>query len=174
MALYLNNLDKETRRYMLEEFEYDIRTNNLYLSGRLTEAGRHAYPDIFRDNILYGDDSKFAADLKSYISKMELKKKRGGGGYTESSVPHNANETLAEGEFNRIYMRGLCSRVINELSGQLTIYRAKNVNDPRLESQTMIGQIINAEELLSTLRSSQGAFTAIPKPNSGLSIQLVG
>ncbi|ETT50177.1 hypothetical protein C170_16740 [Paenibacillus sp. FSL H7-689] len=71
-------------------------------------------------------------------------------------------------------MRGLCSRVINELSGQLTIYRAKNVDDPRLESQAMIGQIINAEELLSTLRSSQGAFIAIPKPNSGLSIQLVG
>lgn len=173
MALNLNNLDKETRRYMLEEFEYDIRNNNLYLSSRLTEPGRHAYPDLFRDSILYGDDSKLAADLKDYMSKMELKKKRGGG-YTESSVPYNANGTLAEGEFNRIYMRGLCSRVINELSGQLTIYRAKNVDDPRLESQAMIGQIINAEELLSTLRSSQGAFIAIPKPNSGLSIQLVG
>ncbi|ETT50178.1 hypothetical protein [Paenibacillus sp. FSL H7-689] len=77
MALNLNNLDKETRRYMLEEFEYDIRNNNLYLSSRLTEPGRHAYPDLFRDSILYGDDSKLAADLKDYMSKMELKKKRG-------------------------------------------------------------------------------------------------
>jgi hypothetical protein len=174
MALNFENLDQETRRYMLEEFEYDRRNNNFYISDRLTEAGKQLFPETLRKSILEGNDASLATQLKQYMAKTELKKKRGGHGYTVADVPHNANETLAEGEFNRLYMRGLCSRVIHELTGRLVIYRAKNVDSPRIESQAMIGHIINAKELLTSLRSSQGAFTAIPKPNSGLSLRLIG
>ncbi|MEO2210414.1 hypothetical protein ABGV40_05845 [Paenibacillus amylolyticus] len=173
MELYLENLDEETRRYMLQEFEYDLNNGNIYISGRLTESGKKLFPDLLKNSILHGNETTLSSELKLYMVKTEMKKKRGGAGYTTADVPHNANETLAEGEFNRLYMRGLCARVINESSGQLVIYRAKDVDSPRIESQAMIGQAIDPSELIATLRSSQGAFTAIPKPNSGLSLRLI-
>ena len=92
-------------------------------------------------------------------------------GFIEKDVPYTANETLAEGEFNTYYIRGLCARVIEEKEGQLEIYRAKEVDDPRPESQVMLGQLVDAMQLLTILRNPESNFKAIPKPNSGLSVR---
>ena len=59
---------------------------------------------------------------------------------------------LAEGEFNRFYIRGLCLRAIASGIVDLVIYRAKQVANPRSDSALKIGTTINAQALLDYLR----------------------
>jgi hypothetical protein len=97
------------------------------------------------------------------------------GGSTTAKVPVTAPDTLAEGEFNRFYIRGLCRHAIKEKISDLIIYRAKAVSSPRSESQAKIGTSINAEALLRDLQKHQGVDTALglpAGPNSGLSVKL--
>lgn len=82
---------------------------------------------------------------------------------------------LAEGEFNRFYIRAICVRAMESGVREVTVYRAKEVLDARTESTRKIGQSVSAEELLRDLRTSQGIDTALglpPGPNSGLSVYL--
>lgn len=90
-------------------------------------------------------------------------------------MPDNACETLAEGEFNRYYIRGVCRRAIDEGIGEVEVYREKLVEDPRPESQRKIGQRIKADVLLEDLRKSVGKppTLGIPQPNSGLTVRLL-
>ncbi len=55
-----------------------------------------------------------------------------------AKVPHTAPDTLAEGEFNRYYCRAVCRRAMDENS-RVVVYRAKEVDNPRLSSERMIG-----------------------------------
>lgn len=87
----------------------------------------------------------------------------------------NAHEMLAEGEFNRFYIRAICLRAIEDGISEVVVYRAKRVQHARSESERKIGQLVSAEPLLRDLREHPGADTALglpPGPNSGLSIQL--
>jgi hypothetical protein len=82
---------------------------------------------------------------------------------------------LAEGEFNRFYVRGLCLRAIDEGIDRLVIYRAKAVEEPRPDSNRRIGRSVNPRTLLDDLRRNAGVDTALgipPGPNSGLSVKL--
>jgi hypothetical protein len=106
---------------------------------------------------------------------MEQRRKPSGG-YTTAKVPVTAADTLAEGEFNRFYVRGLCRRTLQERDGQLVVHRAKAVAQPRPESEALIGTSPDAEKLLSDLRTNIGVEPAlgVPKgPNSGLSVQII-
>ena len=97
------------------------------------------------------------------------------GGTTNAKVPVTAPDTLAEGEFNRFYCRGVCARAIEEGKPSVHVYRAKQVENPRAESQEKVGAMIDANQLLNDLRTSQGVEPALgipPGPNSGLSVQL--
>ena len=87
----------------------------------------------------------------------------------------NAHQMLAEGEFNRFYIRALCVRASEDNNVEVIVYRAKAVENARSASQQMIGQRMSAEALLHDLRSSPGVDTALglpPGPNSGLSVRL--
>jgi hypothetical protein len=99
----------------------------------------------------------------------------GGTGYTVSKVPRTAPITLAEGEFNRFYLRGLCQRAIEAGGPAIEIYRARASVTPRPESEAMIGRHLDADKLLVDLREHVGVDTALglpPGPNSGLSGRL--
>jgi len=82
---------------------------------------------------------------------------------------------LAEGEFNRLYVRELCVRTISERSSAVIVCRAKSVSDPRPKSRALIGKRISAEALLQDLRTAQGkkpAFGVPGGPNSGITPRL--
>ena len=90
-------------------------------------------------------------------------------------VPRTAPDTLAEGEFNRFYVRGLCARALEENVTEVQVYRGKSVRNPRPESRAMIGKVLLARDLLEDLRRSQGVEPALglpTGPNSGLTIRL--
>jgi hypothetical protein len=82
---------------------------------------------------------------------------------------------LAEGEFNRFYIRGLCRRALGAGIAQLIIYRAKTVGSPRAESELRIGATLDPTELLQDLRANIAVETCLgvpPGPNSGLCVKL--
>lgn len=91
------------------------------------------------------------------------------------AIPWNAADTLAEGEFNRFYARGVARRACEEEHGQVVVYRAKQVAKPRADSERRIGAHVDAEALLADLRASVGMEPALglpPGPSSALSVRL--
>jgi hypothetical protein len=86
----------------------------------------------------------------------------------------DAADMLAEGEFNRFYIRALCRRAIEDDIEVVIVHRAKVVENPRPESELKIGREIPARALLEDLRTNIGGLTkfGIPEPGSGLSVRL--
>lgn len=176
MSLFLASLDELTRQQMINEIDNDIANGKLYMSPRLSLAGQNDYPILLREAAEKHDDSWLAANLRQNgrLSATEPRRKPSGG-TTMAKVPVTAPETLAEGEFNRFYIRGLCQRAIQEGIPQLIIYRAKQVSSPRADSEAKIGAKVDPQKLLDDLRIHQGIDTALGLPNgpnSGLSVKL--
>jgi hypothetical protein len=171
MALDLVDLDETTRRHMLSEFERDVEEGTLYLGKDLSELGEDRYPDFLRDAIEGGNDLQ----LEAHLSEPGIFNAQGLRQGKPVKVPKNAPQRLAEGEFNRFYLRGLCLRAIEEGIGAVIVYRARRSSSPRRESEALVGSNIEAAALLADLRVNPGVDTALglpPGPNSGLSAEL--
>lgn len=174
MLLELKNLDEITRKFMVDEIKMDIENGDLYISDRLNNEGKSIYPDLLIKSATSGNDEELAIDLKNKkCFKLTYQRRKSSGGFSEVKMPSNAPESLAEGEFNRFYIRALCRRVIQENCGQLRVYRARFSEHPREESKEKIGKFVNAEELLHDLRKNIGENAYIGNPNSGLSVEIV-
>ena len=176
MALQLANLDDRTRRFMLDELERDVRDGTLYISDRLNQHGKADYPGLLRTAIESGDDISLAQALRlggCMLSAAARRKPTGG--LTIAKMTRNAAETLAQGEFNRFYIRGLCRRALEDSISGLVIYRAKQVRSPRPQSQARIGKMVSPQALLDDLRVNKEVEPALGVPagaNSGLSVRL--
>lgn len=176
MALLLINLDDCTRQFMLAEMEQDVFQGNFYVSPRLSQNGQRDYENLLRAAINSYDDVWLANSLRlnGRMNGTEPRRKHNGG-VTTAKIPETAPDTLAEGEFNRFYIRGLCIRALEDSVRHLIIYRAKEVSNPRAESEVKIGARIDAKALLNDLKTHTGVDTALGLPggpNSGLSVRL--
>jgi hypothetical protein len=178
MALKYLNLDARTRAFMLEEIEMDIAAGTLYLSPWLTEVGKRDWPQMMRDATTQGSDATLAGEIvrNGRLSKTAQRRKpKGAPGFVTYTVPPTAPDTMAEGEFNRFYVRALCRRAIEDKIPGLIVYRAKSVAVPRPGSEEKIGTQIDPSAVLADLRESPGVEPALglpPGPNSGLSAKL--
>lgn len=176
MGLNYKNLDQRTRTIMLAEIERDIAGNSLYLSDSLNPQGRADYPRLIRDAARSGSGVTLAAAIQGRLNSHEKPRKLKSGDFSKAPVMRsNAHDMLAEGEFNRFYIRALCVRAIEDGLPEVTVYRAKAVENARSESQQKIGKLVPAEALLRDLRTHPGVDTALglpPGPNSGLSVQI--
>jgi hypothetical protein len=176
MGIDYKNLDEKTREYMLEELEIDIKQGSLYISPRLNSNGQLMWPELLKEAIIGHNDDWLATQLNTRgLMKSSEERRLRSGKITVAKVPASASETLAEGEFNRFYARGLCARAIAEGISEVVVYRGKQVQKPRPESQEMIGRRISPTALLEDLRKSQGVEPALgipPGPNSGLTVCL--
>jgi hypothetical protein len=176
MALSLEDLNEDVRSNMLSEVERDVAEGTLYISARLNERGQEGYLALLREAIQSHDDSWLATNLRAqgYFNATYIRRKPSGG-YTQAAMPNDAHETLAEGEFNRFYIRGLCLYAIQQGVSELEVYRAKAVARPRWESESRIGARVNPETLLNDVRTHPGVDTALglpAGPNSGLSVRI--
>jgi hypothetical protein len=176
MGIDYNNLDEKTREYMLEKLEIDIKQGSLYISPRLNSNGHLMWPELLKEAIIGHNDDWLATQLNMRgLMKSSEERRLRSGKITVAKVPVSASETLAEGEFNRFYVRGLCARAIAEGISEVVVYRGKQVQKPRPESQAMIGRRISPTALLEDLRKSQGVEPSLgipPGPNSGLTVCL--
>lgn len=173
--LKLTNLDDDTRQLMRLEVESDIASGGLYQSPRLSDRGRLDYPSLLLAATDDGTDGTLTNELRTYGRLKDTETASRNGKTFPKKVPVTAAETLAEGEFNRFYARGLCRRAIAEGKSQVRVYRAKAVAVPRSASEAMIGKLVDAQALLDDLRQSSGVEPALglpPGPNSGLSVEL--
>lgn len=176
MSLYLQNLDARTRWFMHAEVQLDIASSNLYLSPRLSNGGRLAYPLALLTAVVQGDADSLANAIAvgCMLNDFETSHSRRGTPYVKR-VQQDAHLTLAHGEFNRFFLRGLSLRAIEDGVLHLEIYRAKVVNSPRWESEARIGNLVSAAALLADLRTHVGVDAAlgVPSgPNSGLSARI--
>jgi hypothetical protein len=177
MALQYPDLDQTTRQYMLDELELDVKEGRLYVSPRLSGKGVTDYPALLKSAIESGDDTSPAGELRKdgRLNTTEQRRKPKSG-YTTAAVPVTAADTLAEGEFNRFYSRGLCRRTQVESDSELKVHRAKEVENPRPQSEALIGTTMDPEKLLLDLPQSIGVEPALglpPGPNSGLSVKII-
>ncbi len=171
MGLEYKNLDERTRTLMLAEIERDIAAKTLYLSENLNPQGKANYPDLVRTAARSGSDVTLGAAIRDRLNPHEKPRRLKSGEFSKAPVMRsNAHEMLAEGEFNRFYIRAVCLRAIEDGIQEVVVYRAKNVQNARSESEQKIGQRVLVEPLLRDLRANPGVDTAMglpPGPNSG-------
>jgi hypothetical protein len=175
MSLNFRDLDAYTRRLMLEEIETDIASGSIYTSNYLDDKGSKDWPNLLKAAANSHDDAWLAAQLRSGGRlKSECQRRTPHGEYTTVRVPVTAPDTLSEGEFNRYYIRAICRRALENKVSRVTVYRARASENPRPESVTLIGQAVDAANLLADLRATPGVEAALglAKPNSGLSVTL--
>lgn len=168
------NLDEKTRGYMLEAISEAEATGNTYSSTRFNDAGQKQWLPLLKEAAKEHDEHWLAYQLEA---KGLMKDFEGAmtpsGGYTVKHIPHTAAETMAEGQFNRFYIIGLCKRAKAENISDLEIYRAKKSNAPRSQSEALIGTKITTDEVEAQLLKTSDSFkSSLVKPNSGISMKL--
>lgn len=173
MALTYKNLDARTREEMSKELSASAAKDDVYISPRLNDDGKAQWVTLLSMAADKHDDAWLAQQLRSgSLLRSQETATRQGKPYVKS-VPVSAPETLAEGEFNRWYIRGLCIRAIAEGIKSVIVYRARISENPRAESEALIGANLDPAALLDDLRNSQGKEPKLlPYVNSGLSVKL--
>lgn len=168
------HLDMRTRQLMLKEAEADGLTASEFYGRRLTPEGVAEWATLLRNAITEGNPETLAKELRTggRLKVREERKAKKGPVYAD--VPSNAADILAQGEFNRYYIRALCLRVIDDGGTQVVVCRGRYSENPRPESQAIIGHRIDAEALLEDIRSHPGEETVlgIPLVNSGITVEL--
>lgn len=176
MGLRFENLDETTRPLMVEEVEMDIRSESIYLSPWLSQKGQGDWADLLLEAVRSGNDDALAQKLRfSGLLNQKAQRRKPKGGYTWYNIPDTAPMMMAESEFNRFYVRGLCRRAIAERIPRLEVYRAKEVSEPRPGSFQKIGLLMDPEVVLIDVRKSIGVETALGMPqgpNSGLTLRI--
>lgn len=177
MAIRYENLDQSVREHMVSELENDIKTNNYYKSKRLKPGMETTWLNIFKEAAQQHNDAWLESKIKSLQLLKSKEEQKRGDKIIEKDVPHDAAETLADSEFNRLYMRGVCLDTISKNKSEVEVYRGKEVMNARSESQRLIGTKVNADQLLKELRDfkknmgSDAALGLPPGPNSGITIK---
>lgn len=165
------NLDEKTRGYMIEAISEAESSGNIYHSSRFNDEGFKQWLPLLKEAAREHDEHWLAFQLET---KRLMKGYEGSmtpsGGYTVKHVPDSAAETMAEGQFNRFYILGLCKRARAEGIPNLEVYRAKKSAAPRRESENLIGSSFSVDYLEAQLLKTSDSFKSpVAKPNSGLS-----
>jgi hypothetical protein len=175
MPLQYENLDPTTRRYAIAELDADLKSGAFHASDRLRPTAIAEYQHLLRESLRYYDDLWLEQRAPDLLVEFETRHTKTGT-QTTAKLPEMASRMLAEGDFNRYYMRGVALRAIEEDRQVVEVYRARLSLEPRRESAEVEGQRVPARELLDYLR---GVTTTAPdaarlgRPNSGLSVRLV-
>lgn len=175
MPLQYENLDPATRRYALAELEGDLTHGTYHVSERLRPEAVAEYQRLLQEALRYYDDRWLEERAADLLVETESRRTRSGG-TTTAKVPQMAARLLAEGDFNRYYMRGIARRAIDESRQTLEVYRARLSIEPRPESAQVEGSRVPATEVLEHLRgplSENSAVAPLGRTNSGLSVRLV-
>ena len=158
---------------MLEAIEEAENSGNLYFSTRFNDAGNKNWTSLLKEAAKEHNEHWLAYQLEAKNLMKGLEGSRTpSGGYTIKHVPHTAAETMAEGQFNRFYILGLCKRAKAEIISELEVYRARKSTQPRSQSQAIIGSKLSVDYIESQLAKVSDSFKSpLVKPNSGISVK---
>lgn len=168
------DLDPATRLEMVAAINEAQTTGNIYESARFNQAGRDQWLTLLLEAATSHNEHWLAFQLEARALMKDFEGARTpSGGYTTKHVPHTASETMADGQFNRFYILGLCRRARAAGHTHLVVYRAKAVADPRPESQALIGTSMSIDVIETQLKDTKSSFKSpLVKPNSGLSVRI--
>jgi hypothetical protein len=174
MPLHYENLDPITRRHAIAELDRDIAAGTFHASERLRPTAIDSYQRLLREALSYYDDLWLEERASDLIVDVEPRR-TASGTQTTAKVPQMASRMLAEGDFNRYYMRGVATRAVEEGRQIVEVYRARLSHEPRRESAELEGHRLAAPDVLDQLRGESAAEPAVRlgRPNSGLSVRLV-
>jgi len=170
------DLDERTRKFMLAAIDEAEQSNEIYFSPRLNDEGKQLWLALLKEAAHEHNEHWLAYQLEEnrLVTGIEIADKPSGG-YSIKHVPSTAAETMADSQFNRFYILGLCKRARAEGISHLEVYRAKQRARPRPESEALIGKQVAVEEIEAQLRETESGFESpLGKPNSGLSVKLAG
>jgi len=144
---------------MLAELDDDLAGGTLYRSPQLSDEGLLHYDDLLRAAVLSGTDDSFAESLclREAVRPPSRWQHPREVGPLEALA--DVTTRLAEREFHRFYIRGLCRRALGQGVQTLVIYRARPPDPGRAPSDAMIGVRIAVSSLLEDLR---GTFPSLP------------
>jgi hypothetical protein len=162
MPLHYADMCDEVRALMIEEVGFD--GDRLYISSYFTNAGASAWRQMLLDACERGDDQSLALAIRSGPYLKSYTERRTKSGFTQVKVPYNANEVIAESNFSRFYLRGLCRHATARGVPHLIGYRAMAVAQPRPGSQEKIGQAFPVTPMLDDLRATMDANPALGMP----------
>lgn len=180
MKANFEELDEKTRQYIREEFEREQKSDNPYISLRLSPDGKRLFPKLMRDAIYSGDEETFKRELckKQYFNDTEQYERNGE--RKERKINYEqASEQLAFSEFNTWYVRGLTKKLIDEGIKKCQIYRLKQPKWEPAECSIHEGQIVDVEIIYNGHRSkywpikNDSAFSIPAQPGCHHSIKRV-
>lgn len=144
---------------MLAELEADLADGSLYRSPQLSDDGLRQYHCLLRAALLAGTDDSFAEALSAQDAVRPPSRWQHPREVGPVEALADATIRLAEREFHRFYIRGLCRRALDEGVETLVIYRARPPDSGRAPADAMIGVRIAVGSLLEDLR---GTFRSLP------------
>jgi hypothetical protein len=159
MSLDLPHLDARTRHFMLAELEADVADGSLYCSPQLSDTGVQDYLELLRAALASGTEDSFAEALAQHEAVRPPNRWQHAREVGPGEALADATFRLAEREFHRFYIRGLCCRALEQGIDLLVIYRARPADRGRAPADSMIGLRIDVGSLLEDLR---GAFRSLP------------
>jgi len=165
----LIDLNEETRRRMLDEFEADVANGAVFQSAIVAPADESRYLDVHRDAFAAGDPESFA---EAVVDLGLLQDRQASG--SKVNVPA-ASKRLAAGQFGAYYARAVAS-VALDAGLPIEVYRARQSTSSRPESERLLGQRLDPTKLLADLRANSSEpqlFAVLPDVNSGINIKTV-
>lgn len=169
---YFPDLDEQTRLNMISEFEFDIRTGLFYEPLSMTASGMMTYKRLLKECLENGNPETLQKKLTSSFFRETDRNGR--------KIPSNIREMVSFSDFNRYYVRALLLRALSE-NKKLCVYRAKQVMNERKGSRLAVNKVYfdkrQIGQMLELFRDHRKLFSSkheLLKPNSGLSLKLVG
>lgn len=151
MGLNYTQLNETTRRFMMQEFEQ----GGHYLSQRLNEAGRARWIGLLKDALQYHTDVWLERELvrRNCFVATEYLKSTMGKTVTRAVNREQLAKTLAEGEFNRFYLRGLCVAAKTRGLTHLIVTQGRIMPNAPATLYKSVGTAVAIDALLGTLRN---------------------
>lgn len=158
MGLNYTQLTETTRRFMIQEFGQ----GGHYISPRLNEAGRARWIPLLKDALQYHTDLWLERELmrRTCLTATEyLKSTMTGKTVTRAVNREQIAKVLAEGEYNRFYLRGLCLAARTRGYSHLIVTQARLIPNMPEAAKKPVGAAVEVNALLETLRNN--SFKAV-------------
>jgi hypothetical protein len=155
---------------MVAELNQDIENARVHLSGLLTDAGREAWPNLLWEAAESHNDGWLAAQLRrhGYVNAAADAGKKGGKGGDDPGT------ALAENEFNRLYIRGVCADVLAKGKQDVEITKGLQSGNLTSDAQSRVGKKTPARKLLNAIRNTSEIESSLGVPAgtiSGLTVK---
>lgn len=159
MGLNHPHLSETIRRFMLQEWAQ----GGHYISPRLNEAGRARWVALLKDALQYHTDVWLERELvrRNCFVATEFLKSTMGKTVTRAINKEQLAKTLAEGEFNRFYLRALCLAAKTRGYRHLIVSQARIVPNASAAGIKSVGSPVETATLLKALRGNSYKLTDV-------------